>query len=174
MLYLVQKLFVTTQIFVKQHNHKTQKYGITEIDTAVFCLLFITLKRWKANWVVMGYNGYMLWKLLPGCGGKVSRGSGTGSCYDEKLCCCCCGVSGGGGWRRCALLPSHLRRVMSRDGEILFLVFTLLLRSAAVALRALADTTCNGTTPLPLYWGSWQASCCWSAPPTLTKIKRVW
>ena len=44
MLYLVQKLFVTTQIFVKQHNHKTQKYGITEIDTVVFCLLFITLK----------------------------------------------------------------------------------------------------------------------------------
>ena len=35
----------------------------------------------------MGY-GYMLWKLLPGCGGKVSSGSGTGSCYDEKLCCC--------------------------------------------------------------------------------------
>ena len=74
----------------------------------------------------MGYNGSMLWKLLPGCGGKVSRGSGTGSCYDEKLCCCCCGGVGvgAGGWRRCALLPSHLRRVMSRDGEIVFLFFT--------------------------------------------------
>ena len=56
MLYLVQKLFVTTQIFVKQHNHKTQKYGITEIDTAVFCLLFITLKGEKQIglwWVIM-------------------------------------------------------------------------------------------------------------------------
>ena len=92
MLYLLQKLFVTTQIFVKQHNHKTQKYGITEIDTVFFCLLLslqkVKSKRWKANWIsVMGY-GYMLWKLLPGCGGKVSSGSGTGSCYDEKLCCC--------------------------------------------------------------------------------------
>ena len=48
MLYLVQKLFVTTQIFVKQHNHKTQKYGITEIDTVVFCLL-LSLQKVKSK-----------------------------------------------------------------------------------------------------------------------------
>ena len=108
MLYLVQKLFVTTQIFVKQHNHKTQKYGITEIDTVVFCLLLSQqkvksklnkcdglwlyvveavawLRRESQQWI---WNWFLLRRetlLLPRCCVLVGGGAGDTS-HDAAHC----------------------------------------------------------------------------------------